>query len=132
MAHPIMFEDDEPDLLRLRALALAFPGAEEYVSHGRPNFKAGKNFAIYGGSERLGPGDHRRVQTALLVKIDPAELPAVDDDPRFFTPAYVGAYGWRGIELAADGTDWGEVAELLDASYRLVAPRRRVAELDAR
>ncbi|CAM3404144.1 MmcQ/YjbR family DNA-binding protein [Nocardioides dubius] len=132
MAHPIMFDDDDPDLVRLRAVVLAYPGAEEYVSHGRPNFKAGKNFAIFGGSERLGPGDHRQIPAALMVKIDPAELPGVDEDPRFFLPAYLGPYGWRGVDLAAGDVEWDEVVELIDASYRLVAPRRRIAELDAR
>jgi hypothetical protein len=29
-------------------------------------------------------------------------------------------------------TDWDEVAELLDASYRLTAPKRLIAELDER
>lgn len=132
MAHPIMFDDADPLLERLRRVALAFPGAEEYVSHGRPNFRAGKNFAVFGGSERLGPGEHRRVDGALLVKVEPGELPALDEDPRFFVPAYLGPYGWRGLDLADPDTDWDEVAELVDASYRLVAPRRLVAELDAR
>ena len=39
-----MFDDDNPILCRLRALCLSFPGAEEYVSHGRPNFRTTKNF----------------------------------------------------------------------------------------
>ncbi len=132
MAHPIMFDDDDPLLVRLRRVALNFPGAEEYVSHGRPNFRAGKNFAIFGGSERLGPSNHRRVDGALMVKVEAGELPALDEDPRFFVPAYVGAYGWRALDLADSATDWDEVTELVDASYRLVAPRRLVAELDAR
>jgi hypothetical protein len=132
MAHPVMFSDEDPGLRELRALCLAFPGAEERVSHGRPTFRAGKIFAVFGGSEKLRPGDHRQVPSALIFKAEEAEMPALDEDGRFFVPAYYGPYGWRAIDLADAATDWPEVAELVDASYRMVAPRRQVAELDAR
>ena len=132
MAHPVMFSDDDPGLVELRELCLSFPGAEEQVSHGRPVFRAGKIFAVFGGSERLRPGEHRQVPSALIVKVEETELPALDADERFFVPAYHGPSGWRAIDLAGPGVDWAEVRELVDASYRLVAPRRLVAELDAR
>lgn len=130
-----MFSDDEPELVRLREACSGLPASTEFVSHGRPNFKAGekgKVFAVYGGGERRAPGEHHRVDTALLVKIDPAELTAVDEDERFFVPAYYGPAGWRALDLADPRTDWDEVAELLDASFRLVAGKRLIAELDAR
>jgi hypothetical protein len=63
---------------------------------------------------------------------DPGELPGLDEDSRFFLPAYYGPYGWRAIDLAGPDVDWDEIAELVDASYRMIAPRRLVAELDAR
>lgn len=134
MAHPIMFSDDDPGLAQLREIALSFPAAEEHVSHGRPVFRVtgGKIFAAFGGSEKLAPGEHRRVDSALVVKADPAELTALDDDERFFVPTYYGPSGWRALDLADPGTDWDEVGELVDASYRLVAPKKRVAELDGR
>ena len=51
------------------------------------------------------------------------------EDPRVWVPAYLGAYGWLGLDL--DGVDdWDEVAELLDASYRQTAPKRSIARLD--
>jgi hypothetical protein len=87
-------------------------------------------FALYGGStkgpERV-PHPH-----ALLAAIDPDELPARRQDARFFVPAYFGPRGWLGIDLDRPDTDWNEVAELLDAAFRTVAPRSLVAELDAR
>ncbi|MFT4009893.1 MAG: MmcQ/YjbR family DNA-binding protein [Nocardioidaceae bacterium] len=132
MPHPIMFDDDDPILQRLREIALSFPGAAEKVSHGRPNFFTTKVFASYGGSRRLGPGDHERHDHALMFLPEQAELPAFDEDERFFTPAYVGPYGWRAIDLDRHDLDWDEVTELVDASYRLTAPKRLVKELDAR
>ena len=127
-----MFSDDDPGLRELRELCLSFPGAEEHVSHGRPTFRAGKIFACFGGSEKLAPGEHRRVPSALIFKAEEVELAAFDADDRFFVPAYYGPSGWRALDLAEPRVDWAEVAELVDASYRLVAPRRSVAELDAR
>ena len=124
MAHPVMYAEDDPGLSELRELCLAFPGAEEHVSHGRPTFRAGKIFAVFGGSEKLRPGQHRQVPSALIFKADETELPALDEDERFFVPAYYGPSGWRAVDLAEPGTDWTEVGELVDASYRLSATKR--------
>lgn len=53
MAHPIMFDRDDPLLASVRDLALAFPGADEKVSHGRPAFFTTKVFCYYGGSHKV-------------------------------------------------------------------------------
>ena len=42
------------------------------------------------------------------------------------------APSWLGIDIDAPGTDWTEVGELIDASFRWVAPARLVRELDDR
>jgi hypothetical protein len=132
MAHPVMFSDDDPGLAELRSIALALPGVEERISHGRPTFRAKKIFAAFGGSQKLSPGHHRQVPSALIFTPDPVDAPAIDQDPRFFVPAYYGPFGGRAIDLATPDVDWDEIAELVDASYRLVAPPRLLAELDAR
>ena len=126
MPHPIMFDDADPLLARVRGIALAFPEATEVIAHGRPTFRCGKVFAYYGGSVR---GGERRDQ-AVLLKPDPSEARALADDPRFFVPAYLGPAGWLGLDLDAADPDWQEVRELLDASFRLVAPARLVRDLD--
>jgi len=132
MAHPIMYDEQDPILLRLRELALDLPGAAEKVSHGRPNFFTTKVFATYGGGRKLAPGKHERHDHALLFLPDPVELPALDQDARFFSPAYVGPFGWRATDLDSPSTDWDEIAELIDTSYRLTAPKKLIIELDAR
>jgi hypothetical protein len=135
MAHPIMFEADDPCLTRLREICLALPGADEKVSHGRPNFFTRKVFAVYGGSLK---GDHYAeiARSALLFLPDATDRLALVEDERFFVPAYLGASGWLGLSFVisggCDAVDWDEVAELVDASYRNTAPVRLVAQLDAR
>lgn len=125
MPHPIVFDADDPLLARVRELALAFPEATEKVAYGRPTFRCGKMFANYGGSIK---GGAREDHSVLFIP-DAAEREALICDPRFFEPAYMGPYGWVGLRLH-ENTDWAEVAELLDASYRNVAPKRCIAQLD--
>jgi len=125
-----MFDDDDPVLARVRELAADLPGSAEKVSHGRPAFFTTKVFAYYGGSLKV-DGDWQQHPHAVVVLPDDDDRIALLEDERCFVPAYLGPTGWLGIDLT-EAADWDEVAELLDASYRLTAPRRLVAELDAR
>ncbi len=131
MPHPIAFRDDDPGLAEVRTIALGFPEAFEKVSHGRPVFCAPKMFAIYGGSTKES-GTMRSVAHCVLVKVDEAERAALDADSRTFYPAYLGPYGWLGLDFTAAAVDWDEIAELVDASYRLVASRTLIERLDQR
>jgi len=124
-----MFDDADPLLGRVRALALAFPDAAEKVSHGRPAFFTTKVFAYYGGSIKI-DGTHRQHEHSVLVLTDPVERPALLADERCYLPAYLGGSGWIGVDLT-ERSDWEEIGELLESSYRLTAGRRRVAILDA-
>jgi hypothetical protein len=113
MAHPQMFDDDDPYLGRVGDLARALPGVDMKVSHGRPAFFTKKIFAYYGGSVKV-DGDWVQHEQSLMVLPDPGDRVALIEDARTFVPAYLGPYGWIGIDLD-DSTDWTEIAELLDA-----------------
>jgi len=130
MAHQIMFSDDDPLLARVREITLALPGADEKVSHGRPVFFTQRVFCHFGGSIKV-DGEWFAHDAAILVRPDAADDPALRQDPRFWVPAYLGPAGWLGIDLG-DRTDWQEITELIDTSFRMTAPRRLVRELDAR
>jgi predicted DNA-binding protein (MmcQ/YjbR family) len=125
-----MFDEDDPLLARVRELALALPGADEKISHGRPTFFTKKVFAYYGGSRKV-DGEWEQHEHSLLVLPDRSDREALQQDERCWVPAYLGPSGWLGVDLD-DATDWTEIAELLDASYRLTAGNRLIAELDAR
>lgn len=129
VTHPIMFDPGDPLLARVRAIGLALPEADEKVSHGRPALFTQKVFAYFGGSQRI-DGEWVAHDAAIVVHPDPDDEPALRQDPRFWVPAYLGPAGWLGIDLDGD-TDWQEVAELIESSYRVTAPRRLVRELDA-
>lgn len=120
-------------LARLRKLCLALPESSERLSHGEPTFfvgakhgKGGKVFVSF-VDDHHGDGivgitfPAERGAQATLIEADPR---------RFYYPPYVGPSGWIGLRLDVD-PDWGEIAEIVEESWRLVAPRRAVAAHDA-
>lgn len=123
-----MFDDDDAFLERLRKLALALPEAEEKVSHGRPAFFTTKIFAYFGGAVKSGQEWVQHPQS-ILVKLDADERTALLGEERCWVPAYLGSSGWLGIDLYGE-SDWEEVSELIETSYRETASPKLVAELD--
>jgi hypothetical protein len=125
-----MFDDEDPVLHRLREITSALPDAAEKVSHGIPAFYTTKVFAYYGGSVKVGDG-YERHSASVLVLADPVERQALLDSPDGYFPMYLGVSGWVGLDLH-DASDWTEVGELVETSYRLTAGVRRVKRLDER
>ena len=117
-------------LERLRALCLAFPEAHEVEAWGEPTFRVkNKIFAGYAaeanhhGAGRPGVWlKSAAVTQDLLVRAEPA---------RYFVPPYVGKSGWVGAYLDKR-PDWETIGDLLRDAYRLAAPKKLVATLDAR
>jgi predicted DNA-binding protein (MmcQ/YjbR family) len=111
----------------VRELCLWLPQAEEFVSHGSPNFKVGgKTFATYAVNHH---GDGR---VALWLNALPGsqELHVGADPENFFIPPYVGPRGWLGVILDR-GIDWQRVAALVREAYEKVAPAALRASLGA-
>ncbi len=132
MPHPIMFRDDDFGLADVRTIALSYPEAFEKVSWGRPVFCAPKIFLMFGGSAKSDQrGEYVQYPYSILVKVDESDREALSQDPRFFYPAYMGPSGWLGLDLkAGKKLDWDEVRELIDASFRMVAPKKLIRRLD--
>lgn len=129
MPHPLRFDAEDPFLLRVRELALALPDAAEKISHGHPAFYTTKVFAYYGGSIKI-EGRYVQHDRSVLVLAPTEDRLALLEDPRGYVPAYLGPAGWVGLDLD-EHTDWTEIGELLQESFRLTAGIRRVARLDA-
>ena len=110
-------------LARLRALCLALPEATEKVAWGHPTFRVrDKIFATYGDDGE---------RPSLCCKGSPGaqEVLVASDPARFYVPAYVGHRGWIGVWLDTP-IDWNQLADLVEESYRLTAPKRLAARLD--
>lgn len=117
MTHPRIYSDDDPFLTELRDVCLAFPESVEVEAWGRPTFRAGKKlFAVFDS------GDEHPY--AVVFKPEPEERPALLGDSRFYVPAHFGPSGWMALDFTAAPVDWGEVAEMMEASYCQVALKR--------
>ena len=117
----------EEALARVRAICLALPEAEEKEAWGMPTFRVrGKLFAHFADNHH---GDGR---VALWLKAEPGarELLVEAAPDRFFVPPYVGPRGWLGLRVDGEA-DWEEAAELVEASWRLIAPKRVLATYEA-
>jgi predicted DNA-binding protein (MmcQ/YjbR family) len=109
---------------RLRGICLALPEATERETWGDPTFRVrDKIFAM----PKRGDG-----RLSLWCKAPPGvqEVLVGADGERFFVPPYVGHNGWVGVRLDGE-VNWDEVADLIGESYRLTAPKRLAASLDA-
>jgi predicted DNA-binding protein (MmcQ/YjbR family) len=102
---------------RIRRICLSLPDATETISPGENAYRVAK-------------------KTFCLVKLDGNELFLVFkvgrpqqrlylSDPRFCRAAYRARYGWVSLLLsAAAKINWPEVRELVEGSYREMAPKR--------
>ncbi|MBD0292946.1 MAG: MmcQ/YjbR family DNA-binding protein [Jiangellaceae bacterium] len=117
-----------PDPLgRLRSICLALPETTERLSHGEPTWFVGnRTFVTYANHH------HDDVLGFWCAAPEGAQdaLSATAPD-RYFRPPYVGHRGWLGVRLDVP-VDWDEIADLVEDAYRVVAPKRLVAQLDAR
>lgn len=122
---------DRQDLLaHLREICMGFPEVTERPSHSAPTwFVRGKStFAT------LWEHGHHQDDFPHLVCAAPPGVQAelIESEPeRFFRPPYVGGRGWIALRLDRRN-DWDEIGQICEEAYRVIAPAKLVAELDAR
>ncbi|MEO7330781.1 MAG: MmcQ/YjbR family DNA-binding protein, partial [Minicystis sp.] len=110
---------------RLLAIVLRLPGAYEDRPWGSVHCKvAGKIFVGWGrhddGEMQMGFRVDKELQSMLVVS-----------DPRFSIAKYVGQHGGVDMHLGPR-PDWEEVENFIVESYRIIAPKKLVKELDSR
>ena len=114
---------------KVTEICLALPSAQSATMHGdHATFRVrGKVFAYF-LDDHHGDGI-----VSVCVKSELGEnVDRVRRDPeRYYLPDYIGPRGWFGLRLDRGRVDWREVANVVERSYRLTAPRTLVAKLDA-
>ena len=111
-------------LAELGRICLAFPEATEQETWESATFRVrGKIFAMTSG-------DESRSEVWCKAGVGVQAMLIAADSRRFFSPPYVGPKGWIGIRFNEE-TDWEEVSDLIEESYRLVAPKRLIGQLPA-
>ncbi len=110
-------------LTHLRGICLALPEATEGAGVGNPSFRIrDKIFAMKHGLEGRPTMWCKAPRGAQEVLVQAAP-------DRFFVPPYVGHHGWIGVRLDVE-LDWDEIADLVEDSYRMTAPKRLGKLLD--
>ncbi|HXG75606.1 MAG TPA: MmcQ/YjbR family DNA-binding protein [Gaiellaceae bacterium] len=108
---------------RVRAFALSLPGAVEDHPWGEDVAKAGGKVFVF-----LGAAGARRIS----VKLDESHGHALSIEGARETGYGLGRAGWVTVPLRAPGVSLAVLRDWVEESYRIVAPRRLVLELDQR
>lgn len=101
--HPQVINPQHPLVIQLCKICMGYPEAVEVEAWGRPTFRAGKRVFVCVGSSM--DSEHSIVFQ-----------PDLDD--------------LLGIDINRPGTDWTELAELIDDSDRQAALRGQHRQLD--
>ena len=111
-----------PSWKTVQSIAKKLPGAEESTSYGTPAFKVkGKLFARLKENEKQVVVHVPIAERALLVEFNPKVF--------VVTPHYE-KYPYVLVELAH--VEKGELAQLIEDAWRMVAPKRLLAAHDAK
>jgi predicted DNA-binding protein (MmcQ/YjbR family) len=108
---------------QVRVFALSLPDASEDHPWGEDVAKVrGKIFAF------LGPPTSKR----MTVKLDESHGHALSVDGAEPTGYGLGKSGWVTVPLRAEGVSLALLRDWVEESYRIVAPKRLVSQLDTR
>jgi len=111
---------------QLRAFALSLPDASEDFPWGERVAKVNRKvFVFLGPDERTGPP----LMTVKLVESHGHALAVAGAEP---TGYGLGRSGWVNVPLHAEGVTLDLLRDWIEESYRIVAPKPLVAELDRR
>ncbi len=107
---------------KLRDFALSLPAAYEDHPWGEDVAKVNGKIFVF-----LGSSTSRR----MTVKLDESHGHALAIDGAEPTGYGLGKSGWVTVPLRAPGIDLDLLRDWVEESYRIVAPKRLVAELDS-
>lgn len=105
-------------LKKLRSLCLGLPETKETLTWGHPNFRVGEKIFCSFSS-----GDYPE-HPSISLKVGKDIQRVFLRDERFYKAPSVGQHGWVSLRCNAGPLHWDEVAELVQQSYRLIAPAR--------
>jgi len=114
----------DPTHDRLLAIVLTLPGAYEDHPWGSIHCKVQEKIFV-------GWGRHDDGKMSLGFKTDKSlQSMLIASDKRFTMAKYVGKHGWVDMALGPK-PNWDEVEQFIVESYRLIAPKKLLKELDA-
>jgi len=120
--------ENDKKLAKITDVCLALPSAERELGRDHATYRVrGKVFAYFLADHHGDGIVSVCVKSELGENVDRARR----DPDRYYLPDYIGPRGWFGLRLDRGRVDWREVANVVERSYRLTAPKSLVAKLDA-
>jgi phosphoribosylglycinamide formyltransferase-1 len=114
-------------LEKVTEICLALPSAECTRSGDHATYRVrGKPFAYF-LDDHHGDGI---VSVCVKGELGENTDRARREPTRFYLPAYIGPRGWYGLRLDRGRPSFREVAEIVERSYRLTAPKTLIEKLD--
>ena len=110
----------------LRRFALGLPEAQEDFPWGEVVVKVNKRIFVFLGLPAPGEAG------GFGVKLRESQEQALAIDGAAPTGYGLGRAGWVSIDLGGDIPSLGVLTDFVEESYRIVAPKRLVTQLDAR
>jgi predicted DNA-binding protein (MmcQ/YjbR family) len=110
----------------LRAFALSFPDASEDFPWRERVVKVNRKVFVFLGS------DARTDPPLMTVKLVESHSHALSIEGAAPTGYGLGRAGWVNVPLKADGVSFDLLCDWIEESYRIVAPKRLIADLDRR
>lgn len=107
----------------LRRLCEKLPGAEQYVMVHHPAFRVGKKPFVIAGMDEASKG------ATISINLGRDAQASLLEDARFARTPYIGQHGWVTVPHAK--LKKGELEALLVQSFRRVATKKQLAQLDA-
>lgn len=120
-------ESEHLKLRRLSRICLALPEAARSIHDDYADFRVrGKVFAYFLNNHNGDGIISVCCKSSMGQNIDRAGR----EPERFYLPAYIGPRGWFGLRLDRGRIDWEEVANIIELSYSLAAPKTLVRSLE--
>jgi predicted DNA-binding protein (MmcQ/YjbR family) len=115
----------------VRQFALGLPGAWEDHPWGEDVVKVGKKIFVFLGTADGSDGQYPPGYNVKLT--DPDQHSHALSLPGSELPGYnLGKHGWVSVQFAAEHTPVELLCDWVEESYRAVAPKKLIAELDTR
>ena len=120
-----MFRDDDPGLARCAPSRWASPRRSRRSPTAGPRSSCRRCSPCTAAAPRPRPkGDYIQYPHSIMVKVDESDRRALEQDSRFFYPAYLGPSGWLGLDFTAPKGRLGRGAR----AGRRVVPDGRAQE----
>jgi predicted DNA-binding protein (MmcQ/YjbR family) len=100
------------------------PGAEQYVMVHHPAFRVGKKPFVIVGMQ------HEGDDATIAINLGREMQDQLLGDERFARTPYIGQHGW--VTIPRRRLKKGELEALIEGSYRRIAGKKQLAELDAK